>query len=1270
MENRQVYIEILRELIRSQMLHLVEQLSGTGEECFLVSAARDDETPHLIGSIKGLGYMKGFTGVQEGFLHYLQKSASKPESHQVSRSDNNEPESHQASRSDASMPELHRVSSSDASMPELHRVSSSDASKPESHQVSRSDASKPESHQVSRSDASKPESHQVSRSDASKPESHQVSRSDASKPESHQVSRSDASKPESHQMSRSDASILKLHQSSVSDASVLEPDEVSVSDASVMETHQASKLDVNSQDSHEGSRSVASIPDSHEASQSDASKAEPHQAVRSVGEQQTDSKPVSVSTVLSHANETCESEPVRSNANVTLTSKPMYAVKIESLKEDRHAVISSGSACGNKLQTSEQDVVQEQPAVDAASVNFLALETQRDEMNKENEDEGQTERNALEEKCNPKESFIIEFLTDQTVKLPEDIASVVTSTGRSVETKMNGVVSYQSQMSAETLESDDEESDMDFDENDFDEMEEEEIFSQLINDFKDKEKVPRKMHFSEVHHKDTDSVKSNKNTNTENVKSKYPEGLGEETNSSKTNAATLVNETVESRMDISPVNGEDTVQVKVIVTGETKAKQVYKFKNNVFSMKEILKPEDLVCNYCKKNCRTIKEVREHEGSHTKRYDCYKCDKYFESQKKLRTHNAMCFEIPELVKDYFKENPSCTPKRRWTIHKKRKSEVKNSPPFDIRTSENDLSSSTFERSAAVKGVLYDKYSQKQLFECEVCFKKFKFRISLKKHACRALSDKAGKAESSASADRHILDTTDKEEKLVGDKLGTCKEKIGKDTWSYRELLEWQITDKTCPFPNCGRKFSCKGQVQDHLVTHTSERPFKCHDCSKCFKYNRDLTHHKKEVHWHKRSRKTQRSTGSKAVKIANQILARRSSVKMSKGLFQGGGSPLPASANLVNKTQMFGQVRDPAQGALKTVAKQNASKLKSNIKNPSQTANTKAMVKKYSDERIRKYKCPYCEKRYFSNSHLSEHVVKHTGEKNFKCSLCDQKILMRWQFDGHKKQCELANPGKVSNMIRLNAKQKGKSACKKLNIETRQDIKSCVNRSSEKMGAKKKTLKSMSDVNDSLEIAKRIKLIENSSMSRCNICGSEFKSLEGLRLHLLGQHLVEKLYRCSCGERFYTSKHRLRHMKKTGCKSVKTANKYCCVERNAEVKLISNGESRKENSFNDTGTEPDHDTVHSTEPGSECEKDKNLKDAKETGIQSSEYESVSKVQRVDQVQQKLAEHATRKDYQPSCVLPQAISPCGYICSICDARFSTAYEIVQHNNKKHS
>uniref|UniRef100_A0A8C1XNM7 C2H2-type domain-containing protein n=1 Tax=Cyprinus carpio TaxID=7962 RepID=A0A8C1XNM7_CYPCA len=47
--------------------------------------------------------------------------------------------------------------------------------------------------------------------------------------------------------------------------------------------------------------------------------------------------------------------------------------------------------------------------------------------------------------------------------------------------------------------------------------------------------------------------------------------------------------------------------------------------------------------------------------------------------------------------------------------------------------------------------------------------------------------------------------------------------------------------------CGKTFRLRAQLNAHLRSHSDEKPFKCDNCEKAFKYTWNLNKHKRERH---------------------------------------------------------------------------------------------------------------------------------------------------------------------------------------------------------------------------------------------------------------------------------------------------------------------------------------------------------------------------------------------------------------------------------------
>lgn len=63
--------------------------------------------------------------------------------------------------------------------------------------------------------------------------------------------------------------------------------------------------------------------------------------------------------------------------------------------------------------------------------------------------------------------------------------------------------------------------------------------------------------------------------------------------------------------------------------------------------------------------------------------------------------------------------------------------------------------------------------------------------------------------------------------------------------YTQKGHWNVHEaKTKGCPYCGKKFSRPVYLNDHVRSHTGEKPFQCNICLKKFGAKRNLTQHKK------------------------------------------------------------------------------------------------------------------------------------------------------------------------------------------------------------------------------------------------------------------------------------------------------------------------------------------------------------------------------------------------------------------------------------------
>ncbi|KAI5632499.1 zinc-finger double domain-containing protein [Phthorimaea operculella] len=163
---------------------------------------------------------------------------------------------------------------------------------------------------------------------------------------------------------------------------------------------------------------------------------------------------------------------------------------------------------------------------------------------------------------------------------------------------------------------------------------------------------------------------------------------------------------------------------------------------------------------------------------------------------------------------------------------------------------------------------------------------------------------------------------------------------------------------------------------------------------------------------------------------------------------------------------------------------------------------------------KKYSCGFCEKRFSYNGSLEVHMKIHTGEKIYRCFLCDtnyglNRDLTKHIGDNHaengKYPCKICNkeifdkPSKLRTHLKFHFEQKFKC-----------DL--C-----EKDFQRKKGLK------------EHLKVHSGERKYTCHICSKSFGHNQTLKTHIL-THTGEKPYVCDvCGRRFPQRTHLKRHI---------------------------------------------------------------------------------------------------------------------------------------------
>lgn len=125
---------------------------------------------------------------------------------------------------------------------------------------------------------------------------------------------------------------------------------------------------------------------------------------------------------------------------------------------------------------------------------------------------------------------------------------------------------------------------------------------------------------------------------------------------------------------------------------------------------------------------------------------------------------------------------------------------------------------------------ERYPQagKKYLECDMCDLRFQYRSNLKRHMQRWHMTRVMEPKPLKKA---------------------CCEVCGKLTSDLTVHMRIHTGELpyACSFENCKRAFYTSTQLKNHLARHSYERPFKCDECSACFRVKNTLWSHKHHVH---------------------------------------------------------------------------------------------------------------------------------------------------------------------------------------------------------------------------------------------------------------------------------------------------------------------------------------------------------------------------------------------------------------------------------------
>ncbi|XP_070404250.1 zinc finger protein OZF-like [Nothobranchius furzeri] len=216
-----------------------------------------------------------------------------------------------------------------------------------------------------------------------------------------------------------------------------------------------------------------------------------------------------------------------------------------------------------------------------------------------------------------------------------------------------------------------------------------------------------------------------------------------------------------------------------------------------------------------------------------------------------------------------------------------------------------------------------------FICSECGEQFLHKRSLKKHA-RVTSHSANSSS------------------------GSFKEKCVRVNQNVNSCREVQTEQKLFSCDFCGKVFSQKSTLTNHIRVHTGEKPFACELCGQRFSRKTNLNRH------------TRGHTGQKpfSCEICAQRFTQKAHLNSHIGL-HAGHKPFAC--------EFCGQ-----RFSRKTTLSKH--------------------IRVHTGQKP--FACEFCEQKFSQKTHLNTHMRVHTGQKPFACEFCGQKFSQKTSLNNH------------------------------------------------------------------------------------------------------------------------------------------------------------------------------------------------------------------------------------------------------------------------------
>ena len=225
--------------------------------------------------------------------------------------------------------------------------------------------------------------------------------------------------------------------------------------------------------------------------------------------------------------------------------------------------------------------------------------------------------------------------------------------------------------------------------------------------------------------------------------------------------------------------------------------------------------------------------------------------------------------------------------------------------------------------------------------------------------------------------------------------------------------------------CDKWLGSKLLLQNHMRTHTGERPFKCDFCPKSFFSDKTMTAHRKERHQIEWEANKEMILERNKEQGRRKMVAARAKRKRNISVTDNGEAPiLDETTGMVNedlfkcdfcdkayitKNHMVAHRKEAHDEEWKdevwrqkavTYASSNPCPICGMIF-PIQSMLNEHLAKIHEDPEAMELQCTYCTKWLGSKQLLSDHIRTHTGERPYKCDFCPKAFATSKSMGKHR-----------------------------------------------------------------------------------------------------------------------------------------------------------------------------------------------------------------------------------------------------------------------------